>query len=35
MVVFDEEKQIIQNKIIEQGYESLRTSVFNNKDINR
>ncbi|MBC1396776.1 hypothetical protein HB785_11280 [Listeria welshimeri] len=35
MVVFDEEKQIIQNKIIEKGYESLRTSVFNNKDINR
>lgn len=35
MTVFDEEKQIIQKKIIEKGYESLRVSVFNDKDINR
>lgn len=35
MTVFNKEKQIIQHKIAEKGYGSLRVSVFNDNDINR
>lgn len=35
MITFDKETQIIQNEIIARGYESLRISVFKDKNTNR